>query len=406
MFDVGGVSLPRPFKVRRLGHFGFNVSDVDKSLDFYCGLLGFMISDDIDFAEPGRYPNPEVFEGVGSTIGAFLRHGTDHHSFAIFPRKALDAMSGGEVEADNSINQVTWQLNSMDEVFRGNQWLAEQGYFIPRIGRDTPGSNWHTYPVGPEGVLNELYCGMEQIGWQGKSKPADMYHSFTSPPELPHIPEYQEVQGDEEKGRDSSEGYRHRERRETAFDVDGILLPQPFKIVRVGPVRLFVHNMAETLDYYQNTLGLTLTESIDFEGHSCHFLRANTEHHSIALYPIELRERLGLNPLSRTLSFGVQLANYRQLRDAVDFLESEGATVIYLPAELSAGIDYSAFVLDPDGHAIELYCYMEQIGWNGEPRPQEQRRLISGVVPKNQWPQTLEPVSDEFHGEPFLGPWR
>ena len=24
-YDVGGVYLPRPFKVRRLGHFGFNV---------------------------------------------------------------------------------------------------------------------------------------------------------------------------------------------------------------------------------------------------------------------------------------------------------------------------------------------------------------------------------------------
>ena len=24
-YDVGGVMLPRPFKIRRLGHFGFNV---------------------------------------------------------------------------------------------------------------------------------------------------------------------------------------------------------------------------------------------------------------------------------------------------------------------------------------------------------------------------------------------
>ena len=26
-YDVGGVLLDRPFKVRRLGHFGFNVDD-------------------------------------------------------------------------------------------------------------------------------------------------------------------------------------------------------------------------------------------------------------------------------------------------------------------------------------------------------------------------------------------
>ena len=26
LYDVGGVMLPRPFKIRRLGHFGFNVA--------------------------------------------------------------------------------------------------------------------------------------------------------------------------------------------------------------------------------------------------------------------------------------------------------------------------------------------------------------------------------------------
>ena len=28
-YDVGGVLLPRPFKIRRLGHFGFNAVRMD-----------------------------------------------------------------------------------------------------------------------------------------------------------------------------------------------------------------------------------------------------------------------------------------------------------------------------------------------------------------------------------------
>ena len=28
-FDVGGVLLNQPFKIRRLGHFGFNLSDME-----------------------------------------------------------------------------------------------------------------------------------------------------------------------------------------------------------------------------------------------------------------------------------------------------------------------------------------------------------------------------------------
>jgi len=49
-FDVGGVRLPRPFRIRRLGHFGVNVADPERSKEFYCRLLGFRISDPLDFA--------------------------------------------------------------------------------------------------------------------------------------------------------------------------------------------------------------------------------------------------------------------------------------------------------------------------------------------------------------------
>src|SRR5258706_10600636 len=48
-FQMGGVRLCRPFRIRRLGHFGVNVADPEKSKDFYCRLLGFRISDPIDF---------------------------------------------------------------------------------------------------------------------------------------------------------------------------------------------------------------------------------------------------------------------------------------------------------------------------------------------------------------------
>ena len=57
-FIVGGVKLPRPFRIRRLGHFGVNVADPDRSRDFYCRLLGFRISDPLDFGE--RVPQEAI----------------------------------------------------------------------------------------------------------------------------------------------------------------------------------------------------------------------------------------------------------------------------------------------------------------------------------------------------------
>ena len=48
-FDVGGIRLERPFKIRRLGHFGFYANDMKASLRFYRDLLGFQVTDTLDF---------------------------------------------------------------------------------------------------------------------------------------------------------------------------------------------------------------------------------------------------------------------------------------------------------------------------------------------------------------------
>jgi catechol-2,3-dioxygenase len=54
-YDIGGLRYPQPFKIRRLGHFGFNVADLQGGIDFYSKLLGFRVTDTRDFSKvPGR----------------------------------------------------------------------------------------------------------------------------------------------------------------------------------------------------------------------------------------------------------------------------------------------------------------------------------------------------------------
>ena len=85
LYNVGGVTLPRPFKIRRLGHFGFNVSNMPENLRFYRDLLGFKVSDELDFgANPQR---AEMLKDVQNTRGYFMHHGGDHHSFVLFPKE-------------------------------------------------------------------------------------------------------------------------------------------------------------------------------------------------------------------------------------------------------------------------------------------------------------------------------
>ena len=93
------------------------------------------------------------------------------------------------------------------------------------------------------------------------------------------------------------------------------------------------------------------------------------------------------------------MGSYAQLRNAVGFLKEKGVKLVTLPPELHPGIDYAAHALDPDGHAIQLYYYMEQVGWDGKPRPRELRRAI-----REEWPEVLEPLSDTYADQTFQGP--
>jgi catechol 2,3-dioxygenase-like lactoylglutathione lyase family enzyme len=398
-FDVGGVRLARPFKLLRLGHFGVNAMDPEAARDFYCRLLGFRVSDPIDMN--ARLPADERGKH-GSGTGYFTRHGGDHHSFVIFPRRVMTQVNPHYRQfPEATINQMTWQVSSLREVVNGYEWFKRRGNPVLRQGRDLPGSNWHFYPPDPDGHINELYYGIEQIGWDGYSKPKLLHRvRYDKPPALPHRSEYAEIKEALDQGLDVRTGCRAEEADET-FDVGGILMARPFKVVRIGPIRLFVRDMDVALRFYRDELGFTLTEEVTYQGHRCVFLRVNTEHHSIALYPRALRSALGLNEGTSLMSFGLQVANYRQLRDAVAFLERAGVRVRRLPPELSPGIDYSAIAIDPDGHAMQLYYYMEQIGWDGKPRPASARPKIDQA----NWPQSVPAASDTYTGEIYLGPW-
>ena len=260
------------------------------------------------------------------------------------------------------------------EVVNGNDYFDGRAIPIRRTGRDMPGSNWHTYVWDPDENVNELYYGIEQIGWLGRSKPRPMhYRGFQVKPELPQMSEEAEVVEALDKGIEIFSGYKDSETLPANFDVDGILLPRPFKITKIGPVNLFVGDPERALEFYTNHLGFVHTEEVNYRGHKVVFLRNGSEHHSLGLFPKALRAELGCSSHTSCMSFGVEVATYQQLRNAVEFLKQNGVQFREIPEELHPGVDYAAYAIDPDGHMIQLYYYMEQVGWDGKPRPAELR---------------------------------
>jgi catechol 2,3-dioxygenase-like lactoylglutathione lyase family enzyme len=398
-YNVGGILLDRPFKIRRLGHFGFNFEKLEAARHFYGDLLGFTVSDKADFSRAPWFPKDA---GLGDTHGYFMRYGTDHHAMVLFSKPVMDQRADRKFSPGITINQITWQCGSLKEIGDAHTYFQEQQVRLQRVGRDMPGSNWHVYVYDPDGHTNELYYGIEQIGWNGNSKPRALYYrGFQDKPDLPQMSEAAEVAEAEANGIDIFAGNRPAAPNGgIKYDVDGTLLPRPFKITKIGPVRLFVDDVGAAERFYTERLGLRVSEESEYRGARCVFLRCGAEHHSLALYPMELRAALGLSEHTSCLSFGVEVANYAQLREAAAFLKASGCELIDLPPELYPGIDYALFARDPDGHLIQLYYYMEQIGWDGRVRSAAERRPVARA-----WPEALEPLADTYTDQVYQGPF-
>jgi catechol 2,3-dioxygenase-like lactoylglutathione lyase family enzyme len=402
-YDVGGVLLPRPFKIRRLGHFGLNLERLDEAVAFYTDVLGFRVTDELNMFDKvppeGRSFLEEI---IADPRMFFTSNSTDHHAL-LLAHRSFGTLNGNVRKAkDITFSQITWQVGSLQEVVDGEAYLRERGVEIGRAGRDMPGSNWEVYFYDPDDNMIELYYGMEQIGWQRKSKPYDMhYRGFHTVPALPQMSEAAEVGQALEKGIDIDSGWHPSESHlKETHNVGGVLLPRPFKVTGLGPISLFTERMKEMLEFYTEILGFQVVEQAQHLGKRIVYLRTGTEHHTFVLADKALRGQLGLSEHTSCLSIGLEVGSYRQLRAAAALLAEQGYTFVPdPPPQLHLGIDYAAHFRDPDGHLICLYYYMEQVGWDGRPRPQSQRRRVA-----DPWPETLTPLSDTYADQTYMGP--
>lgn len=402
-YDVGGVLLPRPFKIRRFGHFGLNLDRLDEAITFYTDLLGFRVTDEMNVFD-GLPPETRTTakETITDPRVVFTSNSSDHHALVLAHRTFGTFAGYDRIAKDNTLNQITWQVGSLQEVVDADAYLRAQGVEVGRAGRDMPGGNWHVYFLDPDGNTVELYYGMEQIGWSRKARPAEMhYRGFDAVPPLPQMSEAAELQDALEKGIDINSGYSPSETHlKETHDVGGVLLPRPFKVTRLGPISMFTERMEKMLAFYTEILGFRVVEEARYLGQRIVYLCNGTEHHGFVLADKALRSRIGLSEHTSLLSIGMEVGSYSQLRAAVRHLVKNGHTLIdSVPPQLYLGVDYAAHLRDPDGHLVSLYYYMEQIGWDGKPKPQSQRRAVT-----DPWPDTLASLSDTYVDQTYMGP--
>jgi catechol 2,3-dioxygenase len=143
-----------PIKVKKVGHVVFTVSDIERTTRFWSEIMGFQVSD--------RNEHGMVF----------LRHGSDHHTIALAPAKTPADLPK---EGQPGFHHCALEVATVSELFKIRDFLRAKGVPIVYEGRRGPGGNPGVEFKDPDGFNIELYAAMDQIGPDGKSRPAEQW---------------------------------------------------------------------------------------------------------------------------------------------------------------------------------------------------------------------------------------
>ena len=155
------VPTTTPIKVRRLGHIVYYVSDVERSVQFWTEIMGFKLS---DRNERGM---------------AFLRCGSDHHTIALTPKDSTTRLPADAPDVQGTMH-FAFEVGSVEELFQARDFAKSRGYEVIDEGRKGPGSNVEIHILDPDGYDIELYADMDQIGWDGQSRPSSEWRRVKS----------------------------------------------------------------------------------------------------------------------------------------------------------------------------------------------------------------------------------
>ncbi len=149
---------PFPLPVRKIGHVGLYCRDLAKMVDFYTRVLGFRVSD------------------VNEKGMTFLRFGADHHSFVLakMPDEDLKKERGASV-----LQQIAMEVADLDALKRVRKALLALGVAMKgKIKHEGPGTDYTFDFDDPEGNRLQFFCDMDQIGWDGRSRPKEQWKRF------------------------------------------------------------------------------------------------------------------------------------------------------------------------------------------------------------------------------------
>ena len=149
-----------PFRVSRIGHVVLKVADLERSVGFYTGVLGFRVSD--------VYPDTMMPGGM-----VFLRCNADHHGIAL-----VGGASGSSTSTE--LHHMAFEVATLDEVVRARDHLRAHDVPIDFEGRRRAGCQLAVEFRDPDGHCLEIYWGLDQIGSDGRVRPPEEWRAAAS----------------------------------------------------------------------------------------------------------------------------------------------------------------------------------------------------------------------------------
>jgi catechol 2,3-dioxygenase-like lactoylglutathione lyase family enzyme len=154
-------------------------------------------------------------------------------------------------------------------------------------------------------------------------------------------------------------------------------LHPPFRIRKIGHVVLRASDLQRSVDFYARVLGFNVSDVYPDEmmPGGMVFMRCNADHHGIAL----VGGMAGAGEQRELHHLAFEVATLDEVFHARKHLREHGAKIVF-EGRRRAGVQIAVEFLDPDGHNLEIYWGLDQVGADGVVRPKEEWR----------WTHTLE----------------
>jgi catechol 2,3-dioxygenase len=142
----------------RFGHIGLAARDLERMAGFYVTALGMQISDRMSFPEDSPFDE-----------GVWLRINTDHHVISLFGLR--DPGETEERRVRPGLHHIGFEVASFEDLRGVFDYARAHDIPIQGARGGGPGSQLRVYLLDPEENIVELYYAMDQVGWNGATRP-------------------------------------------------------------------------------------------------------------------------------------------------------------------------------------------------------------------------------------------